>query len=259
MRKFLAIPQKDFKSYFTSPIAYVVLTVFLVVSGFLFFNLLSSFNYRLIQLLQLKMQIPTIEISINLNDWILNPLFNNLGITLLLMLPILTMRLFAEEKKTGTFELVMTSPVSILQVVMGKFIACLIFFIIMLFLTIQYPLILYIYGNPDLGPVYTSYLGLLLLGCTFIAIGIFTSALTENQIISAIISFGILLILWIISWLGDNVGGKWGEVISYLSLLEHFDDFSKGVINTKDIVFYLSSTFLGLCLTFQVIKSQQWK
>ena len=130
---------------------------------------------------------------------------------------------------------------------------------IMFFLTIQYPLILYVYGNPDLGPVYTAYLGLFLMCCTFVAIGIFASALTENQIISAILSFGILLILWLISWLGENVGGKWGEIISYLSLFEHFNDFSKGVLNTRDIVFYLSTTFFGLCLTFQVIESQRWK
>ncbi len=259
MRKFLAIFQKDLKSYFISPIAYVVIAIFLVISGFIFFNLLSAFNYRLMQLLQFKTQMPGVELTINLNDWILNPLFNNLGVTLLLMIPALTMKLFSEEKKTGTFELIMTSPVTILQVVMGKFFACLSLLLIMLFLTLQYPMILYIYGNPDLGPVYTSYIGLLLLGATFISIGLFASALTENQIIAAIVSFGTLLTLWIISWLGDNVGGRWGEIISYFSFFEHVNNLIKGIFDTKDIIFYLSSTFLGLFLTFQVIESQRWK
>ena len=259
MRKFLAIFQKDLKSYFTSPIAYVVIAVFLVISGFIFFNLLSAFNYRLMQLLQFKMQMPGIQLTINLNDWILNPLFNNLGVTLLLIIPALTMKLFSEEKKTGTFELIMTSPVTILQIVMGKFFACLSLLLIMLLLTLQYPLILYIYGNPDLGPVYTSYIGLLLMGTTFISIGLFASALTENQIIAAIVSFGTLLTLWLISWLGDNVGGRWGDIISYFSLFEHVNDLIKGVFDTKDIIFYFSSTFFGLFLTFQVIESQRWK
>jgi len=247
LRKFLAIFQKDLKSYFTSPIAYVVIAIFLVISGFMFFNLLSAFNYRLMQLLQFKMQMPGIELTINLNDWILNPLFNNLGVTLLLMIPSLTMKLFAEEKKTGTFELIMTSPVTILQIIMGKFFACLSLLVIMLLFTVQYPLILYIYGTPDLGPVYISYIGLLLMGATFISIGLFASALTENQIIAAIVSFG------------TNVGGRWGEIISYFSLFEHVNDFIKGVFDTKDIIFYLSSTFCGLFLTFQVIESQRWK
>jgi len=259
LKKFLAIFQKDLKSYFTSPIAYVVLAVFMVISGYIFFNLLSSFNVRLMQLLQFKMQFPGIGITISLNDWILNPLFDNMGVTLLLMVPALSMKLFAEEKKTGTFELIMTSPVTIIQIVMGKFFACLALFFTMLFLTVQYPLILYIYGNPDMGPVYTAYLGLFLMGATFIAIGLFTSALTENQIISAVISFGILLILWLISWLGENIGGELGETISYLSLFEHITDFTKGVLDTKDIIFYLSFTFFGLFLTFQVIESQRWR
>ena len=259
MKKFLAIFQKDLKSYFISPIAYVVLAIFLIISGLVFFNLLSSFNLRLIQLLQFKMQTPGIEITINLNDWILNPLFHNLGVIFLLMIPALSMKLFAEEKKTGTFEFIMTSPVTISQVVMGKFFACLALLSAMLFLTIQYPLILYIYGNPDMGPIYTGYLGLFLIGATFIAIGLFASALTENQIIAAIISFGILLVLWLMSWLGGNIGGKIGETISYLSPFDHLDSFIKGVFDTKDIIFYLSSTLFGLFLTFRVIESRRWR
>ena len=259
MRKFLAIFQKDLKSYFISPIAYVVLATFLIISGLVFFNLLSSFNLRLIQLLQFKMRTPGIEITINLNDWILNPLFHNLGVTFLLMIPALSMKLFAEERKAGTFELIMTSPVTIFQVVMGKFCACLALFSTMLFLTIQYPLILYIYGNPDTGPVYTGYFGLFLMGAAFVAIGLLASAMTENQIIAAIMSFGILLVLWLMSWLGENIGGKLGETISYLSLFDHLDGFPKGVFDTKDIVFYLSSVIFGLFLTCQVIESQRWK
>ena len=128
MRKFLAIFQKDLKSYFISPIAYVVLAIFLIISGLVFFNLLSSFNLRLIQLLQFKMQTPGIEITINLNDWILNPLFHNLGVTFLLMIPALSMKLFAEEKKTGTFEFIMTSPVTISRLLWENFLHVLLFF-----------------------------------------------------------------------------------------------------------------------------------
>jgi len=130
---------------------------------------------------------------------------------------------------------------------------------VMIILAFQYPLILIVFGNPELGPIFTTYLGLFLLGAAFLAVGFFASSLTENQIVAAIIGFGTLLFFWAINWSSHTVGPTFGEVLSYLSLIEHFDQFSKGLLDTKDIVFYLSFSFFGLFLTHRVIESQGWR
>jgi ABC-2 type transport system permease protein len=165
------------------------------------------------------------------------------------MIPLFTMRLYAEEKKSGTLEVLMTSPLSNLQIITGKFLGTLALYMIMLGFTLIYPLILFMYGNPDWGPIASGYVGLILMGAAFISIGGLCSSFTENQIVAAVISFGVLLFLWVISWASHFVGPGLGDVLSYLSLIEHFDDFSKGIMDTKDIVFYLSFILFSLFLT----------
>jgi len=254
-----SIVKKEIKSYFTSPIAYVVIAVFSVMNGFVFFNYLSEFNMKVLQFLQIKIKYPELSAELSINDWVLTPLFSNLSMMLLLLMPTVSMRLIAEEKRSGTFEFLMTSPVTTLQIMLGKFFSCLFFYTVMLLTTIQYPLILFSFGNPDLKPVLISYLMLFLLGAAFIAVGMAASSLTENQIIAAITSFGVLLIFWLVGWLGENIGGKAGEVISFFSLFIHLGDSLQGVLDTRDVVFYLSFIFFGLYVTYEALDSERWR
>ncbi len=255
MRNILAITGRELTAYFVSPIAYVVFTVFFIISGWFFFNILSYYNLQSLQ----AIRYPALMEKLNLHEMVLRPHSYNLTIILLLMIPVLTMRLWAEEKRSGTVELLLTSPLRLAEIVLGKYLSSLILLLVMMTLAFQYPLILIVFGNPELGPIITTYLGLFLMGAAFLAVGFFASSLTENQIVAAIIGFGILLFFWVISWASHTVGTTFGEVLSYLSLMEHFDEFSKGILDTKDIVFYLSFSFFGLFLTHRVIESHGWR
>lgn len=255
MRKSLAILEKELEAYFVSPIAYAVITVFLLLSGFFFYNILSYFNLQCLQ----YSQYPYMLEQLNVNEMVMRPLFHNMAIIVLLITPLLTMRLFAEEKRSGTIELLMTSPVTHWQVTLGKFGACFIVYTLMIGVTILYTAILMMHGHPDFGPILSGYLGLLLMGAAFISVGLLASSFTENQIVAAVISFGALLLFYMIGWLSNFTGAALGKVLSYLSIIEHLDDFVKGVIDTKDIVFYLSFILFGLFLTVRTVESSTWR
>jgi ABC-2 type transport system permease protein len=255
MKNIWAITKKEIKSYFTSPIAYVVITVFLVLVGFFFYSLIWWFNSQSMQM----SQNPAYFQQLNINQMVYSPLFHNISIILLLMLPLLTMRLFSEEKKIGTDELLYTSPISINQIILGKYFASLIVLFIMLLLTGILSLFTFAYGNPELAPLLSGYLGLFLMGAAFIAVGIFFSSLTENQIVSAILTFGALLLFWILNWASYAAGGIWKDVLNYLSFFQHFDDLTRGILDTTDVVYYLSFAFFGLFLTHSVIQSRRWR
>lgn len=250
MRNIWIIFKKELKTYFVSPIAYVMFIVFLVLAGYFFFNLTAFFNMQAIHYMRYESAMG----EINVNEMVISPLFYNISIILLLMVPLFTMRMYAEEKKTGTLEILLTSPLSSLQLVVGKFLGTLAVYIIMLGFTLIYPLILFMYGNPDLGPIISGYIGIILMGAAYISIGSLCSSFTENQIVAAVISFGVLLLLWVISLASSFAGPILGEVLSYISLIEHFHDFAKGVIDTKDIVFYLSFIGFNLFLTDQSLE-----
>jgi ABC-2 type transport system permease protein len=188
-----------------------------------------------------------------------SPLFHNISIILLLMLPLLTMRLFSEEKKIGTDELLYTSPISVNQIILGKYFASLIVLFIMLLLTGILSIFTFAYGNPELAPLLSGYLGLFMMGAAFIAVGIFFSSLTENQIVSAILTFGALLLFWILNWASYAAGGIWKDVLNYLSFFQHFDGLTRGILDTTDVVYYLSFAFFGLFLTHSVIQSRRWR
>ncbi len=187
--------------------------------------------------------------------------FGVLSTVILFMLPMITMATFADEKRRGTMELLMTSPITNLQVILGKFFASLIFFLVMLLPTLLYQIFILLYSSPRMafGPIFSGYLGLLLLGGSLIALGIFISTLTENQIVAASVTFGAFLILWVIDLSARSGGTTFQEVLSYLSILNHFEDFSKGVIDTSSLVIYASFIFLGLFLTFRSIESLRWR
>jgi ABC-2 type transport system permease protein len=255
MKNTWIIAKKELRTYFTSPIAYVVMTVFLVLVGFFFYSLMYWFNSQSMQMAQNQYYAG----QININQMLFSPLFHNISIILLLMLPLLTMRLFAEEKKIGTEELLYTSPISVGEIILGKFIASLLVLVAMLALTGLLAIFTFLYGNPELSPVLMGYLGLFLLGASFIAIGLFFSSLTENQIVAAILTFGSLLLFWIISWASSAATGFWKEVLNYVSIFQHFDNLTQGILDTTDVVYYLSFAFFGLFLTHTVIQSRRWR
>ena len=257
MKNVLAIAGKDLRSYFTSPVAYVVLTGFLLLGGWFFFNLLANFN----QMLMAYMSVSSPEVleGMNLNEWVVAPLLHNLAVVLVILVPMITMRSFAEEKKNGTYELLMTSPVTVGEIVAGKFLGGLVFILLMVALTTVYPVILVTYGDPEVGVILSGLLGLFLLGATFVAVGLFTSSLTDNQIIAAVSCLVTLLLLYIISWPAQTAGEVLGPFLRYLSLTEHFDELVKGVIDTRDIVYFLSVIVLALFLTLRSVESLRWR
>jgi ABC-2 type transport system permease protein len=256
MKHLWSIALKEIRSYFYSPIAYVLIAVFLIINGYMFSSIVSFASRQSVQLLRFQGAAP----QINLNEMVFRPTFHNMSVVLLLIVPILTMRLFSEEKKTKTTELLLTSPLTISEIVLGKYLGAFVIYLTMVGLTLYMPLLLSIYGQVNWGTVLSGYLGLILLGAVFLAIGLFASSVTENQVIAALISFGLLLLVWLLGWAAATVEGTGlGEILSYLSILDHFDGLIRGLVETRTIVFYLSLVALGLFLTHRVVESQRWK
>jgi ABC-2 type transport system permease protein len=250
-----AVFKKELRLYFSSPIAYAVLTIFSLIAGWFFYNV---FAFYTIMSMQSAMN-PMMGRDLSIAEGVLRPLFQNISVIMLLLMPILTMRLFAEEKRSGTIELLLTYPVRDGEVLLGKYLAAVAVFAIMLVLTLAYPLIMAWVTTVEWGPLATGYLGLLLQGAAFIAVGILISSLTENQIVAAVATFGTLLMFWVIAWASDSAGGSLGRVLSHVSITEHFDSFAKGVIDTKDLIYYLDLTILALFLTLRSLDSKRWR
>lgn len=251
------ILNRELKSYFSSLIAYVVIVMFLLITGYFFYNLLATFSVISFQA-QVNPMLAKQYQLLNINETVVRPLFGNISIIMLLMTPLLTMRLISEEKKSGTIELLLTFPVKDIDVVLGKYLACLLVFLVMILLTATYPILLLGLGEPEVMPILTGYLGLFLLGAAFISLGIFTSSLTENQIVSASMSFGILFFFWLISYSVPFVSPAFGQVLSYLSINEHIASLAKGVLDTEDIIYYLCFIVLFLFLTLRSLESKRW-
>ena len=238
MKNIGIISCKELKSYLTSPMAYIVTAIFLGLSGTFFATYLAGTNYA--------------DTSIRG--------FLEAGQTLILLFAaVLTMRLITEEKKLGTWELLLTVPVRATEIILGKFLSSLAVLTGMLLLTFYYPILLMVFGDPDLGPIITSYLGLFLLGSAALAIGIFASSLTSNQIVSAVVAGGILFALWFLGLAGNFASGVLGELLSYLSLSRHFPDFVRGIVDTKAVVYYLSVAALFLYMAIKSIETDRWR
>jgi len=257
VRNVLTIAGREIRSYFVSPIAYVVLTGFLLLGGWFFFNLLARFNILLT--IYSAQQNPQVLQRLNLNEFVIAPLLHNLSVVMVILVPVITMRSLAEEKKTGTYELLLTSPLRISEIVLGKFFGSFVFVLLMVALTGVYPLILLAYGNPETGVILAGYLGLLLLATAFVAVGLLTSSFTENQIIAAVSCLVGLLLLYIIAWPADNAGETIGAMLRYVSLTEHFAQMVKGIIDSKDLVYFLSVIALALFLTHRSVESIRWR
>jgi ABC-2 type transport system permease protein len=254
MRNVWVICRKELGSYFTSPIAYLLLTMFALVFGFFFWNALGFFVVR-----GMEMQMSGRAFPMNINEMVIRPLLSNVAVVGLFFIPMITMRLFAEEKRSGTIELLATSPVSDLSIIIGKWLAALILYACLLLFTAINFAFLFKYGNPDWKPLAIGYLGLLLQAGGLLAIGAFISSLTKNQIIAGAATFGICLLLWVIEWVGGYETATWAHVLAYFSVVTHFESFAKGVIDTKDVIFYLTVIFVGLFFTARSMESLRWR
>ncbi len=249
--------KRELNSYFYSPIAYAVIVIFLIVAGFFFYSGMSLFSVVSFEMGRTAQYAGPQELS--LSEFVLRPLFGNLSVVMLLMMPLLTMRLFSEEKKSGSIELLSTWPLRDIELLLGKYLAVLIVFIIMVSITGLYIGFIWWHDSVEWSTVASGYFGLILLGASFLALGVFVSTLTENQIISAAVTFGMLLIFWMINWTVGSQTGPWADALNYISILQHYDQFSKGVLDTRDIIYYLSFIFLFLFLTLRSLESKKWR
>ncbi len=256
MSNVLAIANKELRSYFTSPIAYIVIGLFAALYGFFFWAILQYFVAQSMQMGQFGMQGPQ---SMNVNQQLIRPLVQNVTILVLFLMPMVTMRTYSEEKRSGTIELLLTSPLSDFQIIMGKFLGAMALYCVMLAVTLIHMAILFIYGRPEWKPILTSYIGLLLLGGCFISLGLFISSLTKNQIVAGMVTFAVFLFLWIITWIGSFSGPTVDKLTTYLSIIDHLDDFGKGVIDTTHVIYYLSFITFGLFLTAKSVDSERWR
>jgi ABC-2 type transport system permease protein len=197
--------------------------------------------------------------TMNVNQMLIGPLLVNAEVVLLFVLPMVTMRTYSEEKRSGTMELLLTSPITDWQIILGKFFGAMALYAVMLALTMIHVGLLFLYGNPEWKPVVTGYLGMLLMGGCFISVGLFISSLTKNQIVAGMITFAVFLLFWVINWLASFTGPTMQAVLNHLSITDHFDDFSRGVIDTTDLVYYLSFIGFGLFLTAKSVDSERWR
>jgi len=250
MNNILAIARKELSSYFASPIAYVVIGFFALMFGFFYYSLLLYFDR---QSLQAAGQ------AVNVNEQFLRPVFLNATVILLFVLPLVTMRTYSEEKRSGTIELLLTAPLTDLQIILGKFLGAMGLYAAMLAITLVHVGLLFVFGNPEWRPVVTTYLGLLLMGGCFISVGLLISSLTKNQIVAGMITFGVFLMLWVINWIASFMGPTTQQVLNYLSITDHLDDFTKGIIDTKHLVYYVSFITFGLFLTARSVDTERWR
>jgi ABC-2 type transport system permease protein len=234
VRNTWAVATRELRSYFLSPLAYVVIALFLALSGYLFALILQSSR----------------EAS-------LRGLISNVSVLYLFIVPAISMRLLAEEQRTGTVELLLTNPVQEWEIVAGKFLASILLVLVMLGLTLLFPVFLFVFGNPDQGPMIAGYLGVFLQAAAFLAVGLWASSMTQNQIVAAIVAFALLLILWLSDNLGQFLGGGIGTIVSYTSVINHFQSFPQGIIDSKDVIYYLTLIGAGLVLSTLSLQSRR--
>jgi len=256
MTNILAIAQKELKAYFSSPIAYVVIGFWSLLYGYFFVAILQFFVSQSMRMNQFGMQGPQ---SMNVNQQLIRPLLQNVNILVLFLMPMVTMRTYAEEKRSGTIELLLTSPVSDFQIIIGKFLGAMALYACMLAVTLIHIGLLFVYGHPEWKPIVTTYIGLLLFGGCFVSLGLFISSLTKNQIVAGMVTFAVFLLLWIITWIGSFSGPTVDKITQYISILDHLDDFGKGVLDTTHLIYYLSFITFGLFLTAKSVDSERWR
>lgn len=260
MRSLYAIYRKEVGQYFVSPVAYVFVGVFLILCGFFFDRILTFFieNSLSMEMQSMRFGVPP---EIDVPGQVMRNFFSVLSSLILFLTPVLTMGVYAEERKRGTMELLMTSPVTEAQIVLGKFLASLTLFAIMMLPTVSYITYMYLRSEPrpPWGLMLAGYAGVLLLGGGLLALGSFISSLTENQIIAAVLTFGAFLMLWVLDLGVRSASTVVGDLLQYLSVIHHYDDFARGIIDTSSVIYYLSVIMLFLFLTVRSVDSMRWR
>lgn len=254
VRNVLAITEKELRSYFASPIAYIIIGLFSLLFGYFFYVYLMLFVRQSEQMMQFGG-----GGSANVNQQMIRYVLLNVSVILLFLMPVITMRTYSEEKRSGTIELLLTSPVTDVQIILGKFLGAMGLYGAMLLVTMLYMSILFFIGNPEWRPLVAGYLGLLLMGGCFISVGLLISSLTKNQIVAGAITFAVFLMLWVINWMADQAGPVARQILTTLSITDHFDDFARGIIDTKHLVYYVSFITFGLFLTSKSVDMERWK
>jgi ABC-2 type transport system permease protein len=256
MRNILAVAGKELRAYFHSPIAYLVMALFAVLCGFFFYNYTAAFVVQTFRMMATGQMSPNVSI----NEYIIRPLFEGvLTVVLLLLIPLVTMRLFAEEKRSGTIELLLTSPLTDLQIILGKFLGALALYAVLMLLSFLYIGLLFLYGNPNAKPLLAQALGLFLFGGALLSLGMWISTFTKNQIIAGVVAFALFLLLYVFDWVNAYSSSTAGRVMSYMALTTHFDNFGKGVIDSSDVVYYLSVIVVGIFLTTRSVEALKGK
>ena len=253
VRNILAIAVKELRSYFASPMAYLIIGLFALLFGQFFYAYLDLFVRRSAGMGQMGGG------QNNINQDMIRYVLMNSAIIILFIMPMITMRTYAEEKRSGTIELLLTSPLTDLEIIFGKFLGALGLYAAMLAVTLLDIALLFFFGRPEWRAIGAGYLGLVLLGGCFVSLGLLISSLTKNQIVAGVATFAVFLMLWIVNWTADQSGPTMRAVLNHLSIIDHFDDFARGVIDTKHIVYYLSFIAFGLFLTAKSVDSERWR
>ncbi len=260
MKNSIAIARKELNIYFATPIAYVMFTLFTIIGSYFFLSLLGA--YEQASLYYMRFNAPEVMNRLNFQDIIFRNLFGNFGVILIFIIPFLTMRLIAEEKKSRTIELLYTTPTSPGDIVLGKYFAALFILVITLGLTVAYPILIQVLAKDTNGVDWRSvglgYLGLFLLGASFMALGLFISSLTDSQVVAALITFVTLLMLWLITWAASRMEGRMHDFLSYVGATTHLESFSKGTLELKDLVYFVSLIILGLFATHRAVEAHRW-
>jgi len=257
MRNVMTIAGRELRSYFASPVAYVLLAAYLALAGYFFYALLIAFNQSL-QIYSM-MRSPEMLQRFNLNEMVIRPLLHNLSVLLIFIVPAITMRMFPEEKRSGTYELLLTSPVRVSEIVLGKFLGGLVLVLLMVALSGIFGILLLAYGNPEVPMMLTGYLALALMATVFLAIGTLVSSFTDNVVIAYVGALFALLVLYTIGWLGETLQGTGGAMVRYLSITDHFQELLKGLIDTKDLVYFATLLLIGLFVTQRSVESVRWR
>lgn len=257
MRNVVAICKRELLSFFVSPVAYFVITGFALLVGFFFFNYLAFFArmYEMSQMMAFRGggQLP------NLNQTVVEGLFQTMVVILVFLVPLLTMRIVAEEKRRGTFELLITSPVSVREIVLGKFLSLAVVLVAMLLISAIFPALLIVYGAPEVPPILSGFLGVVLCALGFASIGMAVSSFTENQIVAGVSSMVVLLLLYVIQAPAESLGGTAAEVLRYLSPIDQVGQFLKGVISLRSVAYFFSLILVGLFVSHRALEAHRWR
>lgn len=255
MKNAFVIARREVASALSSPIAYVLFGAFAFLYGYFFTEFLRNF-------VEVGMRMSELGGftggSLHVNQDLIHPLLLTAAVVLLFLVPLLSMRALSEEVRSGTIELLLTAPVSDGQIVFGKFLAGLALYTAMLAVSLLHTAVLFWFGHPDILPVLSGYLGLFLFGAATIALGLFFSSLTGSQIVAGVLTLAALLLLWVLEFAGQG-GGSGGRFLAYLSVTGHLADMARGVIATRDIIFYVSFGGLFLLLTRESVRSRRWR